>query len=61
MWAASDSPLNGSRSGGTGAGRLSKVPDEAASTRCGGNGFVVFFGMAKPVRTPVIGSQVRRW
>jgi hypothetical protein len=40
---------------------LTKVPDETVSTRCGGNGFVVFFGLAKPVRTPVVGSQVRRW
>ncbi len=28
---------------------------EALSTRCGGQGVVVFFGMAKPVRTPQIG------
>ena len=40
---------------------LTKIPDETVSTRCGGNGFVVFFGLAKPVRTPVVGSQVRRW
>ncbi len=40
---------------------LTKVPDEAVSTRCGGNGFVVFFGLAKPVKTPVVGSQVRSW
>ncbi len=40
---------------------LTKAPDETVSTRCGGNGFVVFFGLAKPVRTPVVGSQVRRW
>ncbi|HMR34580.1 MAG TPA: hypothetical protein PKA13_26385 [Geminicoccaceae bacterium] len=40
---------------------LTQVPDEVVSTRCGGNGFVVFFGLAKPVRTPVVGSQVRRW
>ena len=31
------------------------VPDEALSTRCGGQGVVVFFGMAKPVRAPQIG------
>ncbi len=30
-------------------------PDEYASTRCAGEGVVVFFGMAKPVRTPQIG------
>src|SRR5215813_13507274 len=29
--------------------------NEALSTRCGGQGVVVFFGMAKPVRTPQIG------
>jgi len=29
--------------------------DEALSTRCGGQGVVVFFGMAKPVRAPQIG------
>ena len=28
---------------------------EAASTRCGGNGLTVFYGMAKPVRAPQIG------
>jgi len=36
-----------------------KVPDEALSTRCGGNGFVEFCGLAKPLKTPVIGGQVR--
>jgi hypothetical protein len=30
-------------------------PNEATSTRCGGQGVTVFFGMAKPVRTPQIG------
>ena len=30
-------------------------PPEALSTRCGGQGVVVFFGMAKPVRAPQIG------
>jgi DNA-binding beta-propeller fold protein YncE len=28
---------------------------EAASTRCGGNGITIFYGMAKPVRAPQIG------
>jgi len=32
-----------------------KMPDEALATRFGGNGAVVFFGLAKPVRTPLIG------
>jgi len=32
-----------------------KVPDEALATRLGGNGAVVFFGLAKPVHTPLIG------
>jgi len=32
-----------------------KVPDEALSTRFGGDGAVVFFGLGKPVRTPLIG------
>ncbi|HEY2385465.1 MAG TPA: hypothetical protein VGK30_00770 [Candidatus Binatia bacterium] len=32
-----------------------KVPDPALSTRFAGNGTVVFFGLAKPVRTPMIG------
>jgi hypothetical protein len=40
---------------------IKKVPDEAVSTRCGGNGFVEFFGLAKPVKTPVVGGQVRGW
>ncbi len=31
------------------------VADEALSTRCGGQGVVIFFGMAKPVRAPQIG------
>ena len=31
------------------------VPPEPLSTRCGGQGVVVFFGMAKPVRAPQIG------
>lgn len=31
------------------------VPNEALSTRCGGQGVVIFFGMAKPVRAPQIG------
>jgi hypothetical protein len=34
------------------------TPIEGASTRCGGQGMVVFFGMAKPVRTPLIGPAV---
>jgi len=29
--------------------------EEGLSTRCGGEGFVVFYGMAKPVRAPLIG------
>lgn len=29
--------------------------DEALSTRCGGNGVTIFFGMGKPVRTPLVG------
>jgi streptogramin lyase len=32
-----------------------KAPPPALSTRFGGNGTVVFFGLAKPVRTPLIG------
>ena len=31
------------------------TPSEGLSTRCGGQGVVVFYGMAKPVRTPQIG------
>jgi hypothetical protein len=31
------------------------VPDEALSTRCGGQGVVIFYGMAKAVRAPQIG------
>jgi streptogramin lyase len=30
-------------------------PNEVLSTRCGGQGVVVFYGMAKPVKTPMIG------
>ena len=29
--------------------------DEGVSTRCGGQGMIVFYGMAKPVRSPQIG------
>jgi DNA-binding beta-propeller fold protein YncE len=32
-----------------------KEPDSAYSTRFGGNGTVVFYGLAKPVKTPLIG------
>jgi hypothetical protein len=32
-----------------------RVPEPALSTRFGGNGTVVFFGLAKPVKTPLIG------
>jgi hypothetical protein len=38
---------------------IQKIPDESITTRCGGNAFVEFFGLAKPVKTPVIGGQVR--
>lgn len=34
---------------------FSQVPDEALSTRFAANSAVVFFGLAKPVRTPLIG------
>jgi hypothetical protein len=30
-------------------------PDEALSTRCGGQGVTIFYGMARPVRAPQIG------
>jgi hypothetical protein len=32
-----------------------RVPDPTLSTRFGGNGTVVFYGLAKPVKTPLIG------
>ncbi len=32
-----------------------RTPDPALATRFGGNGFVVFFGLAKPVTTPALG------
>ena len=31
------------------------TPKEARSTRCGGQGVTIFYGMAKPVRAPQIG------
>jgi sugar lactone lactonase YvrE len=34
---------------------MKEVPEPALSTRFGANGTVVFFGLAKPVRTPLIG------
>ena len=30
-------------------------PSEATTTRCGGQGVTIFYGMAKPVKTPLIG------
>jgi hypothetical protein len=36
------------------------TPPEALSTLCGGQGVTVFFGMAKPVRTPQIGPARQR-
>ena len=30
-------------------------PPEGLSTRCGGQGVTIFYGMAKPVRAPQIG------
>jgi hypothetical protein len=33
-------------------------PDEALSTRCGGQGVTIFFGVAKPVRAPQIGPAI---
>jgi len=30
-------------------------PEEALSTRCGGQGVTIFYGMAKPVHAPQIG------
>jgi hypothetical protein len=35
------------------------VPDEALSTRCGGQGVVIFYGMAAPVASPQIGPAHR--
>jgi hypothetical protein len=32
-----------------------RTPSEALSTRCGGQGVVIFYGMAKPVHAPQIG------
>ena len=34
------------------------TPPEALSTRCGGQGVVVFYGLAKPVRSPQIGPAM---
>jgi len=47
MWVANnwDTPEQG----------LKRVPAPALSTRFGGNGTVVFYGVAKPVLTPLIG------
>jgi hypothetical protein len=36
------------------------TPDEALSTRCGGQGVVVFVGVAKPVRAPQLRVVVGR-
>ena len=33
------------------------VPEETLSTRCGGQGVTIFYGMAKPVRAPQIGPS----
>jgi hypothetical protein len=37
------------------ADRCFTKPSEALSTKCGGNGLTVFYGLAKPVGTPQIG------
>ena len=37
-----------------------KAP-EGDSTRCGGEGFVAFYGLAKPVRAPQIGPAREPW
>ncbi len=34
---------------------FAETPDEALSTRCGGQGVTIFFGLAKPVAAPQIG------
>jgi hypothetical protein len=34
---------------------MKKVPNPKLSTRFGGNGTVIFYGLAKPVKTPLIG------
>ena len=34
---------------------MSGKPPEALSTRCGGQGMTVFYGMAKPVKSPQTG------
>lgn len=34
---------------------VAPVPEEALSTRCGGQGVTVFYGLAKPVQAPQIG------
>ena len=36
---------------------MKEVPEPALSTRFGANGTVVFFGLAKPVKTPLIGPM----
>ena len=33
------------------------IPEEVLSTRCGGQGVTIFYGMAKPVRAPQIGPS----
>ena len=47
--------LGGEQVGQTDEEGFKEVPDPALATRFGGNGTVVFFGLAKPVRTPLIG------
>ncbi len=41
---------------GTDQKEARRVTVEALSTRCGGQGVTIFFGMAKPVPAPQIGS-----
>jgi hypothetical protein len=41
--------------GVTPPGGVTDVRTEALSTRCGGNGVVVFYGIAAPVAAPLIG------
>jgi hypothetical protein len=48
------------QTGGDGIDSCFGVPTEVLSTRCGGQGVTIFFGMAKPVRAPQIGPAQAR-
>jgi hypothetical protein len=62
VWVTNNNNLNEvcfGLAGVTPPGEVTDVATEALSTQCGGNGVVVFFGIAAPVAAPLIGPPVQ--